>query len=123
MMSAAEITMGTAAIRGRMNRRCNPRYPFMADVEIVDLESGIAMTAHTSDFSRGGCYVDMLNPLPENTIIKLRLTKWQQTLETQAKVVYSSVGMGMGLMFGVLDTAQQVIVESWLRQLRGAQVC
>lgn len=121
-MSTAEITMGHPA--GAHNeRRRNPRYAFMADIEIVDPESGVKMTAHTSDFSRGGCYVDMLSPLPEDTVVKLRLTKWQQTLETQARVVYSSVGMGMGLMFGVLDAAQGTIVETWLRQLREVQPC
>ena len=123
MMSTAEITIGTSAGPGRIERRRNPRYPFRAEVQIVDLESGMTMSAHTSDFSRGGCYVDTFNPLPEDTVVKLRLTKWQQTLETQAKVVYSSVGMGMGLMFGVLDASKQAIVESWLTQLCGAQPC
>jgi len=123
MMTVAEITMSTSAAPRRIERRRNPRYPFIADVEILDLESGMTMTAHTSDFSRGGCYVDMLSPLPEHTVVKLRVTKWQQTLETQAKVVYSSVGMGMGLMFGAFDPAQRVIVEGWLTQLSGAPVC
>ena len=121
MMSAAEITIGTSAEPGRFERRRNPRYPFMADVEIVDLESATTITARTSDFSRGGCYVDMLNPLPEDTLVRLRVTKWQQTFETQAKVVYSSVGMGMGLMFGALEVTQRAVVERWLTQLCGAQ--
>jgi PilZ domain len=121
MMSAAEITMGTWAEPKPFERRRNPRYPFMADVEIIDLESATTITAHTSDFSRGGCYVDMLNPLPEDTLVRLRVTKSQQTFETQAKVVYSSVGMGMGLRFGALDMAQRVVLERWLTQLCGAQ--
>ncbi|MGO9590436.1 MAG: PilZ domain-containing protein [Candidatus Acidiferrales bacterium] len=121
MMSAAEITIGTSAEAGRFERRRNPRYPFMADVEIIDLESATTITARTSDFSRGGCYVDMLNPLPEDTLVRLRVTKWQQTFETQAKVVYSSVGMGMGLMFDAIEVAQRAIVERWLTQLCGAQ--
>lgn len=123
MISVAEISRGTSAAPGRIERRRNPRYPFIADVEIVELESGVTMTAHTSDFSRGGCYVDMFSPLPEDTVVKLRLTKWQQTLETQAKVVYSSVGMGMGLMFGAFDAAQRAVVESWITQLCGARAC
>ncbi|MFZ0980999.1 MAG: PilZ domain-containing protein [Candidatus Acidiferrales bacterium] len=121
MMSAAEITIGTSAEPRRFERRRNPRYPFMADVEIIDLESATTITARTSDFSRGGCYVDMLNPLPEDTLVRLRVTKSQQTFETQAKVVYSSVGMGMGLMFGALDMTQRVVLERWLTQLCGAQ--
>jgi c-di-GMP-binding flagellar brake protein YcgR len=123
MMEAAETTMGTSVSPKRIERRRNPRYPLVADVEIVDMRSGMKMTAHTSDFSRGGCYVDMLNPLPEDTVVTLRLRKWQQTLETQAKVVYSSAAMGMGLMFGALDAAQRAIVESWLAQLNGVQPC
>jgi PilZ domain len=123
MMSATEIRTGNSAGPKRIERRRNPRYPFIADVEIVDVESGMAMTGHTSDFSHGGCYVDMFSPMPKNTIVKVRLTKWQQTLETQARVVYSSVGMGMGLMFGVLDPAQRGIVESWLTRVCGARVC
>jgi PilZ domain len=121
MVGAAEITIGTSAELRRFERRRDPRYLFMADVEMIDLESATTITAHTSDFSRGGCYVDMLNPLPEDTLVRLRVTKWQQTFETQAKVVYSSVGMGMGLMFGGLDTAQRAILERWLTQLCGAQ--
>jgi c-di-GMP-binding flagellar brake protein YcgR len=123
MMSVTEISSGTSAGLSRIERRRNPRFPFMADVEIVDLESGITMTAHTSDFSSGGCYVDTLNPLPEGSVVKLRLTKWQQTLETQAKAVHSSHGLGMGLMFGMLNAAQRAIVESWLTQLCGGQTC
>jgi c-di-GMP-binding flagellar brake protein YcgR len=121
MMSTAEIRIGTSAEPRRFARRRNPRYPLMADVEIIDLESATTITARTSDFSRGGCYVDMLNPLPEDTLVRLRVTKWQQTFETQAKVVYSSVGMGMGLMFGALDMTQRVVLERWLTQLCGAQ--
>lgn len=123
MMSATEITTMASAGPGRFERRRNPRYFFVADVEIIDLESATTITAHTSDFSRGGCYVDMISPLPQDTVVKLRVTKWRQTFETQATVVYSSVGMGMGLMFSSLDISQRVIVERWLTQLCGAQTC
>ncbi len=122
-MSVADCVMGALPVPGRIEHRSNPRYPFMADVEIIDVESGMTMSAHTSDFSRGGCYVDMFNPLPEDQVVKLRLTKWQQTLETQARVVYSSIGMGMGLMFGSFDASQEAIVENWLALLCGAEAC
>jgi hypothetical protein len=123
MMSAAEITIANSIGPSRDERRRDPRYEFTAEIEIVDVQSGVRITAHTSDFSRGGCYVDMFSPLPKDVAVNIRLTKWEQTLETQAKVVYSSVGMGMGLMFCVLDAGQQAIVESWLTSLCGAQPC
>jgi len=120
-MIAVESTTSTSAGPRRFDRRRNPRYSFTAAVEVVDAESGTTIAARTSDFSRGGCYVDMFSPLPKDTVVKLRLTKSQQTLETHAKVVYSSVGMGMGLMFGALDAAQQAIVECWLAAIGGPQ--
>lgn len=123
MVSTADVGQGTLVGLGRSERRRDLRYPFMADVEIVDVESGIKLNARTSDFSRGGCYVDMFNPLPQDTVVKVRLMKWQQTLETQAKVVYSLAGMGMGLMFGALDATQRATVETWLTQVCGAKVC
>jgi len=123
MMTAVETTTGTSARPRQFERRHDPRYSFTAAVEVVDGESGTTITARTSDFSRGGCYVDMFSPLPKDTVVKLRLTKWQETLETHAKVVYSSVGMGMGLMFGVLDATQREIVERWLTQICGTHAC
>jgi PilZ domain len=123
MTSAFEITTDSLPGRNLTERRRSPRYSFTAEIEIVDPESGTKITARTSDFSRGGCYVDMFSPLPQHAVVKLRLTKWHQTLETQARVVYSSVGMGMGLMFSAFDAAQLAIVETWLTQIRGVQPC
>lgn len=123
MMSATEITIANSVGPSRNERRRDPRYDFTAEIEIIDLQSGVRITAHTSDFSRGGCYVDMFSPLPKDVVVNIRVTKWQQTLETQAKVAYSSIGMGMGLMFGVLATRERALVETWLTQLCGVQPC
>lgn len=123
MMSTAEFTMDASAGAGRAERRHNPRYAFTAEIEIVDPESGTRITARTADFSRGGCYVDMFSPLPQDAVVKLRVTKWDQTLEAQATVAYSVVGMGMGLMFSTFDAIQLGIIESWLRQIRAVQPC
>ena len=123
MMSTAEIRMANSTAPSRNERRRDTRYSFTAEIEILDPQSGVKITARTSDFSRGGCYVDMFSPLPKDVAVKVRLTKWRQTLEAQAMVVYSSVGMGMGLMFGVLDPAQRALVETWITQLREVQPC
>jgi hypothetical protein len=122
MMSAAEITKASAEPQ-RIERRHDPRYAFVADVELIDAESGTTIAAHTSDFSRGGCYVDTINPLPEHTEVALRLRKSTEMLETRARVVYSSGGLGMGLMFSVLDAPAQTLIEKWVAQLCGAQTC
>jgi PilZ domain len=123
MMSTAEIRVANMAEQRANERRRDPRYTFTGEIEIVDLQSGIKVTAHTSDLSRGGCYVDMFSPLPKDVTVQIRLTKWRMTLEAQARVVYSSIGMGMGLMFGSLDLGQEALVENWLTHLKEVQPC
>src|SRR2546428_8480000 len=74
-----------------MESRDNPRYPFTAEAEVIELQSGTRITGRMSDLGREGCYVDKINPFPVGTIVKLRLR--------QAKVIYAQVGMWMGLFF------------------------
>ena len=108
---------------GTTDRRRNPRYEFAAEVEVVDTEAGMAVRGRTADLSHGGCYVDTMNPLPPNTLVKLRLRKWDQSFEAQAKVVYSATGLGMGLMFVGVDPKQQWTVDSWIKELGRQQPC
>ncbi|SRR5260370_25557590 len=47
---------------GVRNRRYSIRYPFAADVEMLELKSGSCMNGVTSDLSLGGCFVCALHP-------------------------------------------------------------
>jgi len=117
MINIAESAAGSSAEARPHERRRSPRYAFIADVEVLEPNSGIAILGRTADLSRGGCYVDTINPFPADTVVKLRLTKWHRSLEAQAKVVYSAVGMGMGLMFVAADPEQRWTMESWMNEL------
>jgi hypothetical protein len=44
------------------NRR-SPRFAFYASAEITELQTQTRLTARTSELSRHGCYMDMVNPL------------------------------------------------------------
>ncbi|HXW54860.1 MAG TPA: PilZ domain-containing protein [Candidatus Cybelea sp.] len=117
MINVSETTTSSWARPSRLERRENRRYAFIADVELVDLESGLAIRARTADLSRGGCYVDMLNPLTEGSVVTLRLRKSQHVFEAQAKVVYARAGLGMGLMFVDLGRIERSVLETWIAQL------
>jgi hypothetical protein len=111
---------GTAEAKP-LERRRNPRFAFIADLQVFEPNSGIAIQGRTSDLSCGGCYVDTINPLPPTTSVKLRLTKWDRSFEAHALVVYSAVGMGMGLAFVAVDQEQRRTLESWMDELRRQQ--
>jgi hypothetical protein len=123
MINTLESAIANSVEARPLERRRNPRYAFIADVQILELNSGMALKARTADLSGGGCYVDTINPFPTATLVTLRLTKSDQSFEAQAKVVYSAVGMGMGLMFVAVDREQQQTLKGWLDVLGRQQLC
>jgi c-di-GMP-binding flagellar brake protein YcgR len=99
-------------------RRRSPRFPFFASAEITDLGTGIRLTARTSDLSEHGCYFDMMNPLPEGSLVKLLLTNHEQTFEAEGHIVHAQSNMGMGVAFDKMDAAHQRTLGEWLSKLQ-----
>ena len=97
------------------DRRVAPRYPLILLAEVTDVLSATRFTARTSDVSRTGCYIDMLNPLPRGTKIKVKLQNKNETFEAPATVMYVSPGLGIGVAFSEeLQPIQLAILERWL---------
>lgn len=96
------------------DRRASPRYPLILVAEVTDLSSGAKMSARTSDVSRTGCYVDTLNPTPPGSRIHLRLSQSEECFETEAKVIYVSQGLGMGIAFENPSAQQLALLDRWL---------
>src|SRR5258708_4556555 len=89
---------GPAAPTGA-DRRTHPRYEFKATVEVVAAESGTRIQTRLRDLSQKGCYVDTNSPFPLETAAEIRITKGAQSFEARARVVFSQVSKGMGLVF------------------------
>jgi hypothetical protein len=98
-------------------RRSVRRCPLVASAEVTDLHSGARLSARTSELGLGGCYVDALNPLPEGTLVSLRITRDQGLFETKAKVVYCDPIFGMGLAFTEMAPDQRSRLEDWLAEI------
>jgi hypothetical protein len=97
------------------DRRDAPRYPLILVAEVTEITSGAKSSARTSDVSRTGCYIDTLNPSPKGERIRLRLIRGEEIFETEARVVYVSPGLGMGIRFREYVTERQLtILDSWL---------
>ncbi len=100
------------------DRRTHPRYEFAAAVEVIAPESGARMETRVRDLSRQGCYVDTNKPLPLGTVTDVRITKGSQLFAARARVVYSRVGKGMGLVFTAIEQEQLRTLETWLLESR-----
>jgi hypothetical protein len=97
----------------RSARRCS----LVASAEVTEPHSGAKLTGRTSEIAVGGCYVDALNPLPEGTLVEVRILRDKGIFETKAKVVYSDHGFGMGLAFTEMSTDMRSLLEGWLVEI------
>jgi len=98
------------------DRRIAPRYPVTLVAEIRDPNGEKKFNARTSDLSRTGCYVDTLTPLPQGSVIRIKLTRRDESFEAAGKVMYVSQGLGMGIQFeDPLPPKQAAVLDIWLK--------
>jgi hypothetical protein len=116
---ATENAPSDAAVTVATEHRRHTRFPLTTFVEALDPESNTQISGRSSDVSLGGCYVDTLNPFHEGTVIRIRLTKENVSFEANAKVVFSQIGMGMGVAFLSAEKDQFQIYQKWINQFSG----
>ena len=122
MSTAKPEELSAPAPESSPERRRNLRFPFTATVEAVENKSGTKIIGRTSDLSLGGCYVDTLSPFPVGTEAKLRIQRENETFEAQVQVIFSSIGMGMGLAFVSAHPKRFKVFQKWLLELSGQGV-
>ncbi len=81
------------------DRRQFPRHLCRIEAQVL-IEAGSArMPGTVTDISLGGCYVEMLVPLPINTVVELVLKSDGSPMQISGRVCSSQTGMGMGVSF------------------------
>src|SRR5260370_11676306 len=81
---------------GVRNRRYSIRYPFAADAEMLELQSGGRVGGVTSDLSLGGCFLCARRTLEVGVRVRGTLTHEGQQVKILAvvRVVKPRVGIG-----------------------------
>ncbi|HUB58826.1 MAG TPA: PilZ domain-containing protein [Candidatus Micrarchaeia archaeon] len=100
------------------DRRYAIRFPFAADAEVLDLESGTRSEGVTSDLSLGGCFVCTSKPLPVKTRTRVTLTRKGESVEALATVRIVKPKIGMGLEFIDVEPGSISTLSRWLDHLR-----
>jgi hypothetical protein len=112
------ISKSQSSRTGVRDRRYAIRFPFAADVEIIDMESGTRAVGVTSDISLGGCFVCTSKPLPVATRVRITLTRKAQRIEALAVVRILKPRIGMGIEFIDVEGAYQGLLCRWIEQIR-----
>ena len=86
-----------------IERRRFPRVACRIEATVLDERSAMNLRAKVTDISFGGCYVEMLAPLPVNSCVELALDTSQGAIHARGKVVAAQTGMGMGIAFTAIS--------------------
>jgi hypothetical protein len=113
--SAAANPWRSIAVR---DRRYSIRYPFAADAQILDLDSGVITTGVTSDLSIGGTFVCSSKSFQPRSRIRVTLTRKEQVIEALGVIRVLKPHIGMGIEFLDVEAPFDQTLFRWLDQLR-----
>jgi hypothetical protein len=82
-----------------IERRRFPRVGCRIEATVVDELSAMNLPVKVTDISLGGCYVEMLAPLPTNSSVEITLDSSHGGIHAHGRVIAAQTGMGMGVAF------------------------
>jgi hypothetical protein len=116
--AASQGDPGTRKWPSAEDRR-NLRYLVSADAVVIDAHSNTRLRGRATDIGLGGCYLDAISVFAVGASVGLRLTTEARSFECEARVIYSLLGMGMGLMFTKISPDQATLLRHWIAELSG----
>jgi PilZ domain len=115
-MASTSVLGGTGM--SEEQRRRNPRYAFIANAELFEPTTQMRIATRVSELSVQGCYLDMLNPFPEDTVALVKISVGKSVFETKVRVVYAHSNLGVGLVFLDPDAKNLEVLESWIEEAK-----
>jgi PilZ domain-containing protein len=97
-----------------MEKRFTPRFPFVASAELIEEGSHTKLNCRVSELSLHGCYIDVLNTLPEGTVVTVKVFADGEFFESKAVVEFAHPRLGMGLSFLDLKPHFLTVLKGWL---------
>ena len=108
---------GTGA--GRRERKY-PRVKVTLPAEARHIMEGFPRRGQTANISEGGCYIEMLIPLPIGTDLRLTLWIHESKIFIQGVVVSFHPGYGCGIKFTEITRSDRDILSQFLEELKAS---
>ncbi len=96
------------------DRRHHRRYTVHVQIEIRQERSAIPMRLQTTDLSRGGCYVELMMPLPVGACVQATLWLGASSIVIRGRVVTCHPNFGNGIMFTEFDGQAEQLLNLYL---------
>jgi hypothetical protein len=98
-------------------RRQVPRYPFIANAELVEERSDMRIAIRVSELSLGGCYLDIMSPLPVGMLVRVKISAGVEFFEAKAEILYSLAHPGgLGVRFIDVEPQYRAVLQGWLEK-------
>ena len=98
-------------------RRQGPRFSFIATAEVMEEKSEARIATRVSELSLRGCYLDMMNPFPSNTLVLVKIWEGANYFEGHGKMAYVQEHLGAGVSFLKIEDKYLQILQNWLKEL------
>jgi PilZ domain-containing protein len=88
------------------DRRRFPRKMYRIETQVMSEDLIVKQSGKITDISLGGCYVEMISPLPINSIVELDFSSGDASFHLPGTVRSSQPGFGMGIEFRGMSPIQ-----------------
>jgi len=100
-----ESTPSGSTLSGSTERRKFPRRTCRLEAQVSTAHSSEKVAGKVTDISLGGCYVEMLSPLPLGCTIEVAIDLEGEELQATGNIRSSQTGFGMGVSFTGMSPA------------------
>ncbi len=98
----------------KREQRRTPRYTFIASAELIEQKTDVRIATRVSELSLHGCYLDMMNPFPQDTFVLVKIFAGEDFFHARAKIIYVQPNLGCGLSFLEVETQPLAVLGRWL---------
>jgi hypothetical protein len=110
--------MGVLFLEGRSSlrkeQRRTPRYTFIASAELIEQKTDVRIATRVSELSLHGCYLDMMNPFPQDTHVLVKIFAGEDFFQAKAKIIYVQPNLGAGVSFLEVEPQALAVLQRWL---------
>ena len=103
------------------DQRRVPRYAFIATAELIEQKTDVRIATRVSELSLHGCYLDMMNPFPPETLVLVKISAGDVIFQAKSKIVYVQPNLGAGVTFLEVTPENEAILQRWLAQAKQDQ--
>ncbi|HLZ91825.1 MAG TPA: PilZ domain-containing protein [Candidatus Acidoferrum sp.] len=98
----------------RKEQRRTPRYTFIASAELIEQKTDVRIATRVSELGLHGCYLDMMNPFPQGTLVLVKIFAGEEFFHAKAKIVYVQPHLGAGVSFLEVEPQPLAVLGRWL---------